>query len=372
MFDKYHGVLHIEEILKKEYQYEFNGDLQDLYEKFFIELEGDGVTALFWICVENENYLFKPLENPSFNIWGELLSCEFAKMLEIPCAEYRVASFNGKYGVLSKRMNNAQETLILGCEIFQEFLNSYQSKYNNTPLLINEKFLNLYQIPKEFYHYDAYQQKRYLFNHLNNLTQVHSILTQRADINEKDLSNILIQLDQMLLFDLFTLQMDRHPNNWGLTKTSKTIKLSPLFDNSTSFGLGYPQISERANLLQNEIMSAHFFKDSSRINTILYQSSPNFTLSPFNMVDIENRKKDISPKVLNDYLELKGIEGYKLVEQFLNVMTEENLDISIIRSERTNGIKMDEFTSSYIHNCFEKNIENLQDTFKAVSKRKCK
>lgn len=47
MFDKYHGILHIEDILKREYRYEFNGDLQDLYEKSFVELEGDGVTAYF-------------------------------------------------------------------------------------------------------------------------------------------------------------------------------------------------------------------------------------------------------------------------------------------------------------------------------------
>ena len=44
----------------------------------------------------------------------------------------------------------------------------------------------------------------------------------------------------MLLFDIFTLQGDRHPNNWGLIKKGDTYRASPLFDNSTSFGLGFP------------------------------------------------------------------------------------------------------------------------------------
>lgn len=368
MFDKYRGALDIQKILKEEYQYEFDGNLQDFYQQPFVSLEGDGVTALFWISCQNEDYLFKPLDNPSFNIWGELLSCEFAKMLQIPCAEYRAAFFGEKYGVLSKRMENPQDTLVLGCEIFQEFLNDHQKKQKETPLLTDEKFLSLYQIPSEFHQYDAYQQKRYLFNHLNNLIQVNSILKQRGDLKKIELDNVALNLEKMLLFDIFTLQMDRHPNNWGLTKTLDGMYPSPMFDNSTSFGLGYPNLQSHANLLQSEIMNATLLGDDQRVKSIIYQNSPNFTLSPNNIVDRKERKKDIGPKVLKDYLEWKGIEGYELVEQFFEVMTEENLDFAIEHAEYINGMKMDETVNCYIHNCFCQNIKNLQDTLKQYQK----
>ena len=41
MFDDYKGFIDIEEVLKNEYNYTFNGDLRDLYSQPFIELEGE-------------------------------------------------------------------------------------------------------------------------------------------------------------------------------------------------------------------------------------------------------------------------------------------------------------------------------------------
>lgn len=57
MFDDYKGFIDIEEVLKNEYNYTFNGDLRDLYSQPFIELEGEGTNALCWIKYRGNSYL---------------------------------------------------------------------------------------------------------------------------------------------------------------------------------------------------------------------------------------------------------------------------------------------------------------------------
>ena len=96
MFDDYKGFIDIDKVLKDEYNYTFNGDLKELYSMPFIEIEGEGVDALCWIKYKNDSYLFKSLKDFEYNVWGELLSEEFAKRLNIPCASYRAAQFGNK------------------------------------------------------------------------------------------------------------------------------------------------------------------------------------------------------------------------------------------------------------------------------------
>ena len=43
------GIVDIEKFLKDKFDYSFNGDLDEFYNKKFIEFEGNGVNALFWI-----------------------------------------------------------------------------------------------------------------------------------------------------------------------------------------------------------------------------------------------------------------------------------------------------------------------------------
>ena len=175
MFEKYEGIIDLSKILKEEYNYHFDGDLRKLYETDFIELEGNGVDAAFWIIYKDEHYLFKPLKDASTNIWGELLSEAIAKHLGIPCAEYRACNLGMQKGVITKSILKKDETMILGCEIFQRFINDY--KYSNESSPINDsRFRELYEIPDNFLELNEYDKKRYIFNYINNLEQAWSII----------------------------------------------------------------------------------------------------------------------------------------------------------------------------------------------------
>ena len=90
MLEEYKGFLSLDELLEKEYHYTYDEkNRSDFLSKPFVHLEVNGRTALCWITYKGEEYLFKPLEEFRFNVWGELLSCAYAKMLEIPCANDR-------------------------------------------------------------------------------------------------------------------------------------------------------------------------------------------------------------------------------------------------------------------------------------------
>ena len=80
MFEDYKGVIHLEQVIKEKYHYQYE-DLITLSSQSFIELEGNGKDALCWIIYDNEKYLFKPLEEADYNVWGELLSEEIAKFI---------------------------------------------------------------------------------------------------------------------------------------------------------------------------------------------------------------------------------------------------------------------------------------------------
>ena len=57
------GIVDIEKYLKDKFDYSFNGDLDEFYNKKNIEFEGNEVNALFWIDYGIERYLLKKQKN---------------------------------------------------------------------------------------------------------------------------------------------------------------------------------------------------------------------------------------------------------------------------------------------------------------------
>lgn len=361
MFNSYPGIIKLDKVLKEQYDYDFNNNISKLYEQPFIELEGNGVDAMCWIKYQNEKYLFKPLKEFEINVWGELLTEELNKQLGIPSAEYRVATLGNKKGVITKSILKKDETLILGSEVFQHFFNNYSYKKNKLTPILNEKtFLKSYQIPTSFINLNTYNQKRYTFNYLNNLEQIWAILEDNKNLDSQQISEIVQALSAMLLSDIISIQGDRHPNNWAIIKTPTGYHSAKLFDNGIAFGLGFPNMSRRIIEFRNELFNAKLLRNKERINNLIYQSRPNFTLSPNNVINTEYRIKDTGPKVLEDFLNRSTI---KTQEKISNIILNINMDffdnIKTIVEEK-NQITMDDNVYLYISNVFEQNLNNLK------------
>lgn len=354
MFDDYKGFIDIEEVLKNEYNYTFNGDLRDLYSQPFIELEGEGTNALCWIKYRGNSYLFKHFPDFKNNVWGELLSQEFAKKLGLPCAEYHAAYFRDKKGVLSKQMLKEDETLILGYEVFQDFFTS-ETKKGTLKETLKKKY-DSYLIPEEIRNYNSLTQSNPVFSRLNTLDQVWDILAERKDLKSEEVPNIINSYVNMLLFDIFTLQGDRHPNNWGLIKKGDTYRASPLFDNSTSFGLGFPFMDKVVTNFKNAFMYARFSRDYEQIDKIVYLTRPSFTLSSDN---IKNGEKESSLDVFRDFIRKTGSESIKYIEPFFREINELNLENMIEKVSLENGIEMGDDLLGYIYNVFSYHQKKL-------------
>lgn len=361
MFSDYKGIINLDEVLLKKYNFNYNGDISTLSTLSFIELEGDGKDALCWIVYNNERYLFKPLNDADYNMWGELVATEIANKLDIPCAEYRIATLGNLKGNLSKSFLLEDDILIIGSEIYQDFFN--QIHYDKKKKIINkgQDIIKNYEIPTYLLDMDKTKFRKYTFYYLNNLEQTWSILENGQLINNNDIKDIITSLVKMLIFDLITLQCDRHPNNWGIIKSKDKYSLSPLYDNGTSLGLGYPFIENRINNFKAELMNAKMLKDDRRIQSIIYQTGLNFTLSEDNIVSLKNKKKDIAPIVLNDLLRKSDNNTRKLIISTLDKITPNFMDDVLDKVIKEAGINMNDNLYYYITKVFEINIKILKD-----------
>ena len=374
MFKEYKELLSIENVLKDAYNYEFNGNMKELLQKDFVELEGNGVDALMWFNYEGERYLFKPLKDAKINVWGEILSSYLAEYLDIPHAEYRIASFNGQLGVVTKSIIKGKEKLVLGAELFQEFMNQYPYKNKKEILIKNKLFRYLYDIPDDFLKLKAYDRKRYLFNYLNNLDCIQSIVFNFNEIERTDKTRIIEGLRKNLIFDIITMQYDRHPNNWGII-ANKNVRYSPLFDNSTSFGLNYPNMEEHIMEFNRNMMT--YYKDAlirgldpeENRKDILYRAFPTLVVDTEDSIDPMKKIKKKIPEVLEHYLRISDKEDNEIAIQMISSVSSNLIEKLIRQAEAENYMEMDSTTFNYILTLFDNHLEILQSIIETYRRK---
>lgn len=368
MIDDYEGFLVLDELLKKEYNYTYNeNNPEDFFSQKFIHMEFGGRTAYAWIFYKGEEYLFKPIDDFEWNVWGELLSCKYAEMLGIPCASYRACSLGSKKGVISKKIQKKDENLILGLELIQRIINEHLKEASNEEVFSNFNIDGLRKIPSILNNIDNNKKNKFLLSYLNNLEHIEMLLSSSTKISNDEMKKMMHFLSQMLLFEIITLQGDCNVNNWGAIK-KEFLTPAPLFDNATSFGLGYSNMNERANLLRDEVMNYRFFKDSSRIESIIYQSFPLFTVSSKNIKSYNPIIKDSYIKVFDDFLELAD-EYYKsLANSYVEKVTQINFDEIVKLLEDKNGIIMEDNVKNYIMTVIEYHLKKLLEVIKKREK----
>lgn len=100
------------------------------------------------------------------------------------------------------------------------------------------------------------------------------------------------------------MQYDRHPNNWGII-ANKNVRYSPLFDNSTSFGLNYPNMEEHIMEFNRNMMT--YYKDAlirgldpeENRKDILYRAFPTLVVDTEDSIDPMKKIKKKYLKFLN-------------------------------------------------------------------------
>jgi hypothetical protein len=144
--------------------------------------------------LDGKKYFFKV---DSVGAYRELVIDEFARDLGIRCAEYDLASFSDRVGLMSLDMNT------------------------------HGRFVPMEDFLREFYHKTTYKE----LAEVNNLDDIGVMLETIFD--RETFNRLMNQLEDVYLFDIFVGHPDRNCSNYGLLFTDSSVDVI-IFDNDRS------------------------------------------------------------------------------------------------------------------------------------------
>ncbi|MFV0249684.1 MAG: hypothetical protein ACK5HP_01410 [Bacilli bacterium] len=206
----------------------------------------------------NKNYIFKEINQASFEDLSHVLYQELIEFWGLKSAEYDFAIYGGKRGVLTPNFLAQNEKLITG----QSILNIINT--TNRENSINE----------------------ILTNNIADLTKAIKILN--SEHNTKDIIGSILQ---ELVTDGVLLETDRNTTNWGYIVDYKKSKPSPFYDGSNIFGLNKSivdietkvknirDVSTMISYMNSLKRSLHFSKNTENLTffeelNLIYDKSP--------------------------------------------------------------------------------------------------
>ncbi|MCF7983259.1 MAG: hypothetical protein K9L70_02555 [Thiohalocapsa sp.] len=177
------------------------------------QLEQLGTKAKFWFpAADGTPTLFKEGYPGSGEHWAEKIACEVARGLNLPHAEYELATCKGRPGVVSPMMVPDGGRLIHGNELLARVVPEYDER-------------------KRF-RASQHTLGRVLAVLRSRLVATPSDWTCPAAIG--DAAGVFVGY---LLLDALIANQDRHHENWGLIKLPKSgVCLAPNFDHGSSLG----------------------------------------------------------------------------------------------------------------------------------------
>lgn len=379
MFDRYKGIIKLEEYIKEVYGYDYQGR-KELIEQSFILYEGTGYSAAFWVKdKENNSYLFKSSkEYPESTLYGELISNKLCNILGISCAEVRVCEFDGSYGILSKKLTNDDETIINGGELIQYVLDNYwkisgDKQYDGINSFLNDKsFLELYQIPKSILSLNDEQKIKYVYNNLNNLEQLWAIIDLYVKLNgydAKDRICIIDNLVKMFIFDVITMQCDRHIENWGIIFDSikKIILPCPFYDNAGILGLSHKNLDEYIDLFNTEYsiyVNRHKGNDKYGFINLFYKHKLLLTLNESDIKNPKQRTRKNNMEVLSNFLKVTSSLYTELFLDYINKVNSVDMLELLKEIELDNGIVIPDKIKTYINTVWNVNLDYIKKEMK--------
>ena len=379
MFERYKGLINIENFLKEEYEIN-QFDESSMMKQPFISYEGSGSSAQFWIKdKEGDAYLFKSSDKyPYSTLYGELISKKIADMLGIPCADVRACSFKGKIGILSKKITKENETIINGGEVIQDVLNNYslinegKSYLAEESFLTDTKFKELYDIPDSLNTLSNRLKIKYIYNNLNNLDQLWSIIDlyfKHHNRSVEERISIVDYLVKVFIFDVIMMQCDRHIENWGIIHNPDMNKLSPcpLYDNAGVLGLDYTDLHARINVFNDEYKAYLNYptdKQMENFSNYLYDKNRRLLLT-VSADDIKNAKGKIRKnniKVLSSFLKVTSSIYNTLLCDYISKISNFSISELLNQIQLENNIHIPEDISDYIVKTWTCNLQFIKNT----------
>lgn len=156
-----------------------------------------------WLEKNNVLYLFKT-GNSFYESFAEVISSEIAKQCGVEMADYDLAQYKGKLGVVTKSFIKEDDIIVSG-DVINEHVTKLMSENNCS--------------------FDYYEQ--------HSIESIMFALNLFAVSHLSD--NIIENFIKMWVLDGALMESDRNSTNWSLLKNIKTgeYRLAPIYDSST-------------------------------------------------------------------------------------------------------------------------------------------
>ncbi|MEI6611026.1 MAG: hypothetical protein WCO53_14965, partial [Deltaproteobacteria bacterium] len=228
--------------------------------KSYGAIEQIGTKEKFWYNDKRDNTkkLFKIGRPGTGENWAEKATCELAKLIGLPCADYEFAIWNGKEGVLSPLFLPKNAILIHGNEILVRIEENYPQ--NKSYKVREHKLKTVLAIIRGCQLPIGYEEN---------------------DIIKKPLDLFI----GYLMFDCWISNPDRHHENWGLVYdvSNKVFHLAPTYDHASGLGC---RVSDKERLERLNTMDKKYNIDAfvGRIKSAFYDNLSQLkTLNAFNV-----------------------------------------------------------------------------------------
>lgn len=163
--------------------------------------EGSGRSEKIWLMNPDTEQIglfkFKKDETTTDHI-SECVAYELAKMIGIPCAKFELGTYHGREGSISYNIVNQKDMILI------EGIYCISLIYPNFDA---EKIM------------DIETGEKYSIEMIKNVLEPLKLFDEFLPV---------------LIFDFLIGNTDRHQSNWALLREGNNLRISPLYDNSSS------------------------------------------------------------------------------------------------------------------------------------------
>ncbi|MHB1233599.1 MAG: HipA domain-containing protein [Burkholderiales bacterium] len=176
------------------------------------QLEQLGTKTKFWYRDQDgSRVMFKEGRPGTGENWAEKVCCELCHLLDIPHANYDLAVWKDKEGVVTPTFVPEGARLVLGNELLAKIINEYEDG-------------------------KRYQVRQHTVRTVMAVTSSHLVglpLNWTAPELLKDAAGVFVGY---LMLDALVSNQDRHHENWGLIWLPQGVFFAPTFDHASSLG----------------------------------------------------------------------------------------------------------------------------------------
>ena len=229
-----------------------------------IKEEQLGSKEKFWYQnKDGRKFLFKFSRENTGEHWSEKISFEIAKLLNLPCAEYYLATRDNRLGIISPSFIGEDEHIIFGNRLLEKFAQQKRIK-------------GVASAPQQI---EIFPQAQHRIDQIYDLLEGEKVLPTRKWKPIWGINDGASLFTGYLMLDAIIGNTDRHIENWGVLQYKDNLYLAPTFDHASSLGRNElsPQVKKRLTTNDsNQTVNAYacraktpiFNKNNEQLTTI--------------------------------------------------------------------------------------------------------